>query len=58
MKCQGMYGRYLVLSTYVGNEEGTEPFLEGVFDTESEAQEFAASWNNLQVNQQFWVSPK
>lgn len=60
MNCQGLTGKYLVLSQRQGTDEGTEPFLEAVFQKKSEAQLFASSWNecyrNGDVN--FWVQEK
>lgn len=59
MGCLGMTGRYQVLSVYVGNEEGTtEPFLEAVFRDEKDAHLYAQSWNDIQPNQQFWVTSR
>ena len=52
------YAKYLVLSQRIGTDEGYEPFLEAAFQTEAEAQSFAADWNKQSNTQEFWVQTK
>lgn len=60
MNCQGLSGKYLVLSQRQGTDEGTEAFLEAVFQNKNEAQLFASSWNDFYPNGDvnFWVQEK
>lgn len=54
-----MFTASLPFSVFSGRpadlEAGYAPFLEAKFATRCQAEEFAAGWNNLSDNVEFWV---